>query len=102
MIAFKIILNGEKLALAGVGADGVLTSIVSWGSKDTGRKGSANLHVGGIESPAVHVNWIDKDLEVGDSVEVRIVEQQDVDEPQMRKATPRPDKNAEKDFKVVK
>ncbi len=102
MIAFEIVLNGEKLVLAGVGDDGVLTSIVSWGSADTARKGSVNLSVGGIERPATHVGWIKRELKVGDSVVVNIVEKHDVDEPQSRKAAPRPDPMKENELKIIK
>lgn len=101
MIAFEVVLNGEKIALAGVGDNGVLTAIVTWVSKRAEQNERIDLHVVGTESPAIHLDWIDRDLKVGDSVLVNIVEKYDVDAPQLRQEPPRPDPNMEKQFKVV-
>jgi hypothetical protein len=85
MRAFEIRLNGEKLCLAGIGDDGVLSAIVNW---VTGRQAAdLFLHVGGLVSSAdEHVAWIkQKKLSVGDSVEIKIVEASSVDVPVRRR-----------------
>jgi hypothetical protein len=84
MRAFEIRLNGEKLCLAGIGDDGVLSAIVNW---VTGRQAAyLFLHVGGLVSPVdEHVTWIrQKKLNVGDSVQIKIVEASSVDVPVKR------------------
>ena len=74
MRAFEVWVNGEKLCLAGIGDDGVLTTIVSFAARHG--EGGFLLHVGGLTSQTKgHVNWIDqKPLSVGDNVQVKIVE----------------------------
>jgi hypothetical protein len=66
MRAFEVALNGKKLCLAGIGDDGVLTTIVSWVTR--GGKGDSFLRVGGLITPVnEHVAWTEhKPLRVGD------------------------------------
>src|ERR1700686_3917331 len=59
MRAFEVSVNGEKLCLAGIGDDGVLTTIVTW----AGRQGDRDLflQVGGLISRTKeHVHWINQ------------------------------------------
>jgi hypothetical protein len=87
MRAFEVSLNGKKLCLAGIGDDGVLTTIVNWVTGE----GIADLflEVGGLVSFAdEHVSWIkQKPLQVGDSIKVKIVEAKSVDNPTRRRRT---------------
>ena len=87
MRAFKVYLNGKRLCLAGIGDDGVLTTIVDWVS----RKGVGDLflQVGGLISPKdEHVRWVtQKPLTVGDQLRVEIVEADAVDRPKKRYRT---------------
>ncbi len=82
MRAFDISLNGKKLCRAGIGDDGVLTAIVNW---VTTRKSSGDLflEVGGLISPVEeHVSWVNqKPIQVGDTIQVTVVEAKSVDEP---------------------
>lgn len=84
MRAFEVYLNGKKLCLAGIGNDGVLTTIVNW----VARKGRGDLflEVGGLVSSAdEHVAWINqKPLRVGDQLRIKLVETSSVDEPTKR------------------
>jgi hypothetical protein len=84
MRAFEVALNGKKLCLAGIGDDGVLTTIVSWVTR--GGKGDSFLRVGGLITPVnEHVAWTEhKPLRVGDQVKIRVVEKSVVDEPAHR------------------
>ena len=81
MQAFEVSLNGEKLCLAGVGDDGVLTTTVNW----VARKGECEmfLMVGGLLSRTEeHDNRVDlKYLSVGNEICVKIIEASSVDKP---------------------
>src|SRR5258708_29762698 len=81
MRAFEVSVNGKKLCLAGIGDDGVLTTIVNCVT----RRGAGNLflEVGGLFSPTgEHVSWINqKPLLVGDEVQVKVVETSSADAP---------------------
>jgi hypothetical protein len=81
MRAFEVWLNGEKLCLAGIGVDGVLTTIVNWAGRQG--EGGSFLDVGGLISQTKeHVHWISqKPLTVGDRLQVTIVETDAVDSP---------------------
>jgi len=85
MRAFEISLNGKKLCLAGIGSDGVLSTIVNWVAKRG--EGDLFLEVGGlITPPNEHVSWEQqKPLRVGDRIQVKIVETNSVDEPKRRR-----------------
>jgi hypothetical protein len=81
MRAFEVFVNGEKLCVAGIGDDGVLTSIVTWVARHG--EGDLTVSVGGLYSQTEeHVNWISqRPLSVGDEVHVKIVETDSVDTP---------------------
>jgi len=84
MRAFEICLNGEKLCIAGIGEDGVLSAIISW---VTGKSGAdLHLYLGGLINPGKeHVSWIEhRNLSVGDVIQVKVVEGNSVDEPTRR------------------
>lgn len=95
MPAFQVSLNGKKLCTAGVGAHGVLTTMVTW----VRRKGGATrekkqdsveeellLQVGGLITPTQeHVDWVERPLKAGDEVRVKIVGATKVDQPLSRR-----------------
>ncbi|HXE90698.1 MAG TPA: hypothetical protein VNK82_07020 [Terriglobales bacterium] len=81
MKAFTVSLNGRRLCTAGVGGDGVLTAIVAFvaGHRDE----ELNVSVGGLRTAGqhAHVDWVKKNLKVGDEVHVKIVETVSIDRP---------------------
>jgi|SRR5579863_2170887 len=82
MRAFEVHLNGKKLCVAGIGDDGVLTTIVSYAA----RQGVADvfLQVGGLRTSPTkeHVRWVDqKPLSVGDEIQIKFIEAPSVDTP---------------------
>jgi hypothetical protein len=92
MLCFDVSLNGKRVCRAGLGPEGVLTSIVTWvyhtGPSDDRsqlRAKQVDLHVGGLVNDD-HVAWTDMygDLTVGDNVLVSIVEADNPDEPSRR------------------
>jgi hypothetical protein len=84
MQAFEIHLNGKKLCVAGVGERGVLSGMVTWVAGSPSK--SLSLNIGGLISPKnENVSWIrEKSLQVGDKVQVKIVDVESVDEPSLR------------------
>ena len=90
MRAFEVRLNGKKICLAGVGNDGVLSTIVNWVPRDG--RGELSLDVGGlISSEDQHVMWIrQRRLRLGDRVEVTVVEKDEVDVPAKKKRRANP------------
>jgi len=89
MIALEVHLNGEKVCTAGVGELGVLSSIVSWRGTQHYNDGTAppgaslQLQVSGLTSPSKeHVRWTERNIRMGDRVEIRVIETSAVDLPQ--------------------
>ena len=84
MRAFEISLNGEKLCVAGIVDDGVLSAIVNWVTGENAA--DLFLSVRGLISPLdEHVSWIrQRRLRVGDEIQVRVVEETLVDKPKRR------------------
>jgi hypothetical protein len=101
MRAFEVSLNGSKLCVAGISADGVLTAIVTWVAGDRGA--DLFLEVGGlVSSVQENVTWIrQKPLVVGDEIRVNVREVEAVDPPSRRKSRD-PEKDLEAKKKYVR
>jgi hypothetical protein len=83
MRAFRISLNGKKLCLAGVGYDGVLTTIIT--STRFRNRRETQVRVSGLILPQdEHVVWKRSRLRTGDELRVKIVEAEAVDKPRER------------------
>ena len=94
MRAFEVYLNDKRLCTAGIGDDGVLTTILDH-VKGNGRD-EVSLRVGGLVSPIEeHVTWRTLQLQTGDEVRIKVIESGKVDKP--RKRHPR-DRAAEKKY----
>jgi len=82
MRALKIFLNGEKVCTAGIANDGAVSAIVNslphHGSEDS------HLTVGGLNSHEMqYLKWVrHKPLNVGDSLQIEVIEATAVDEPE--------------------
>ena len=101
MKCFEVTINGEKVCTAGLGDDGVLTSIVSFveisNASDETEESQVNnsenfkLRVGGLmnrESGVTeHVEWLRQGLDVGDEIVIRIIEATVCDEPKNKEVT---------------
>jgi len=87
MRAFEIYLNDQKLCLAGIGDNGVLSAIVTCVMNPTNK--SMFVDMGGLISPkGQHVSWIRQlPVAVGDKIQVNVVEEDSVDEPERRDRT---------------
>ena len=103
MIALKVKLNGELLAIAGREDLCVLNTIIDaagvLGSKSAGtvvekNKALLSVHVGGLSArtdndPGEHMRWLErKTINVGDEITVQILEVDKADQPIPDKRTP--------------
>jgi hypothetical protein len=98
MIAFEVIVNGNKLCDAGIEGLGVLTAILSSTHRVPQPEAEMNqlyppdeliLEVGGLQSarneePGQQMSWASKDLKVGDTIVINIKSLETVDPPEKR------------------
>ena len=87
MTVFDVYLNGRKMCRAGVGANGVLTALVTWTHTRraaAGPRGRARtdtqLEVGGLADDT-HRTWVERRLKAGDRVTVWVVNGDSFDHP---------------------
>lgn len=94
MKAFMVSVNGRHICTAGIGLDGVLSTILSWagGEPHLGAEGEFHLHIGGLDCRTdEHLNWPAPEVAVGDEITIRIIEAEHVDaEGSRRKAQREP------------
>eukprot|EP00918_Siedleckia_nematoides_P060767 GHVU01132633.1.p1 GENE.GHVU01132633.1~~GHVU01132633.1.p1 ORF type:complete len:125 (-),score=23.29 GHVU01132633.1:53-427(-) len=99
MIGFDIKLNGEHVCTAGVKQEGVLTAIVTWVKRAIPSSAANELtnpeyeeeltfDVGGLvqdlDSDDINVKWVDRVLQMGDEICIKVVQTSDVDRPMER------------------
>lgn len=101
MLAFEVYLNDTQLCTAGVDADGVLTSILSWIKRSDPPSGECELEVGGLESSSQeHLRWVACPVSCGQEIRIKIRDADSVDEAPYRRAI-NPEDNVEKQKKYV-
>jgi hypothetical protein len=96
MLAFEVYINGKKRCTAGVRGPGVLTATVCWVLREPKsglrKRKELNLGVGGLVSRSDEfLEWLQRDLQPGDEVTIRVLEAAKVDKPKTRRrqrATP--------------
>jgi len=93
MTAIEVHVNGKKQCIAGIARDGVVSAHLSWVGRGDDHPGlpreDVSLHVGGLDSKRdEHVNWIDRDMAVGDEIVLRIVDVRKPDAPRKKSRTP--------------
>jgi hypothetical protein len=100
MRTFEVFLNGERLCVAGIDGDGVLSAILT--SVRVKARDELGLAVGGfVSATREQVNWTRVDLKVGDEVRVRILESASADEPETRER-PDPEHDLERQKNYVR
>jgi hypothetical protein len=90
MLAFEVYINGKKQCTAGIAGPAVLTAAVCWVLRNPAqrrlRRKELNLGVGGLVSRSdEHLEWLQRDLQSGDEVTIRILETARVDKPRKRR-----------------
>jgi hypothetical protein len=91
MICFEVEINGEIACVAGVGETGVLTSILTWAKNNPASStersvNELNLTVGGLKidetnAGKAHLDWVRRDLQVGDQIRIKVIECSECDAP---------------------
>jgi hypothetical protein len=89
MIAFEIHLNGTKKCTAGIGKPGVLSTTLTWVLREPeGRRRKSEkmeLGVGGLVSRTDDfLEWLQRDIRLGDEIAIRIVEVANSDAPKTK------------------
>jgi hypothetical protein len=77
MKAYEVYLNGRHLVTAGVGLNGVLSTIVTWTtvSPPAREGGEFHFYVGGVDGQTgEHIDWSVPDVGVGDEITIKIIE----------------------------
>ena len=111
MIAFEVMVNGNKLCDAGIEGLGVLSAILSLAHRVPKPEAEMNelyppdellLEVGGLKSardnePGQHMSWLSKHLQVGDTIVINIKSLETVDPPE--KCVPGESRDAVKESK---
>jgi hypothetical protein len=82
MRALEVFVNGQRVCLAGIECDGVMSAHVARVIGGQGRVEKIHLHVGGLED-GVHSTWSVPPVGVGDEVTIRIVNAPAVDPPSL-------------------
>lgn len=95
MLCFEVEINREQICTTGIGEFGYLTSALSWrrsrkpNPSPVLEERSAVLSVGGVIETEPDTDevleWVERDLAVGDEVTIRIVEAARSDEPAERR-----------------
>jgi hypothetical protein len=95
MLAFEVYINGKKRCTAGIRGPCVLTAALCWVLREPGsrrKRQELNLGVGGLNGRSDEdLQWLQRDLQRGDEVTIRIIEAAQVDNPKTRRrrrATP--------------
>src|SRR5512133_2888069 len=94
MTVFDVYVNERRCCRAGVGADGVLTAIVSWvkltgpAARNARRLGQpaeeSRIQVGGL-SKGTHRSWLEQRLTAGDRVAIAVGKAAVADRPLRRR-----------------
>ena len=95
MLAFEVYINGKKRCIAGLREPCVLTAALCWVVRKPGsglKRRELNFGVGGLASRSDEdLQWLQRELQRGDEVTIRIIEAAKVDKPKTRRrqrATP--------------
>ncbi len=106
MTAFEVSLNGKLLCTAGL-ENGVVTAILDWvnspganprRTKNAAPKEFLSIYAGGLNTATEeHVVWRRRNLKVGDSVSIQVVDVPRADKPrERRKRDPKQELRAKK------
>ena len=84
MKAFKTELNGKRICVAGVGTNGVLSTMADYVG-NAAQGSTISLSVSGLFTETdEHAIWNRVDLKVGDKVVLKVIETDAVDQPKER------------------
>jgi len=86
MIAFEVSINGEYICTAGVEQIGSLSAITTWAKRSNPTSDEElRFHLGGLVCDSkgnnIYLKWIDRNLQAGDEINIKIVQVSQVDKP---------------------
>ena len=85
MLCFEVRINDGPPVTAGAEEISVLAAMVNYVAK----RHEIDIRVGGLVSPSEgdceHLDWIEEDLRVGDSISIRVVESEEPAQPASRR-----------------
>lgn len=93
MTAFEICINGKKFCTAGLDEPGVVTSILSWvradpKGRDTVPVDRLDFRIAGLRTRTeTHLTWRNRDLCIGDEVNIKILAKAKVDRPTRKRSS---------------
>ena len=79
MTAIEVRVNGKRQCVAGIAHDGLVSAILSWFGRGDDRpelpREDITFRVSGIDSKRdEHVDWLSRDMAVGDEIVLRVVD----------------------------
>ena len=81
MTALEVSRNGKRLCVAGVGDSGVVDAHLMWNGRPR-KAAHPHRRVGGLDASANQfLHWLDRTLQVGDVITIRVVEVGESDPP---------------------
>jgi hypothetical protein len=87
MICFEIYINGQKVCLAGVGSDGVLSAMATFIASSKSQ--NTDFRVSGLSKvdaeTSQQIEWLDRELSIGDVLTIKVVETENYDIPPSQK-----------------
>jgi hypothetical protein len=98
MRVFDIYVNGNRLCVAGINGEGVLTAILD--SVKTKGRDEMGITVGGLDDvTGEHLTWIGTPLAIDDEVRIKVLDAANADAPLKRERTdPARDTEAKKNY----
>jgi hypothetical protein len=104
MIAYQISVNGKRVATAGL-RQGVVSAIAKWVfipsdvATDPDKDWHAGFSVAALDDiTSEHLKWFRHDLQLGDEINIKLIETEQVDEPTERE--PSSEKKSNDDTKA--
>jgi hypothetical protein len=97
-LGFQVQVNGETPVRAGDESVSVLTAIISYVASTKGIELAIGGLIAGESSKREHVEWLQRELAVGDRIVLTIVESADVDPPVRRREDPGPSEEQERRY----
>src|SRR5262245_25033312 len=103
MICFEVEINGQKVATAGIPGLAVLSVITSWvcspGQEPGAMIEDLDVSIAGLDSNSedeegTHMRWGRRELAPGDTVTVRVLDQETADPPEGPEVIPPPPSTA--------
>jgi hypothetical protein len=89
MLAFAIYINGRKSCTIGLNEPGVVTTNLTWvrGQKESKQEADDLFAMasGLVSRTGTHLTWIQRQIKIGDVIEIKIIEAEDISKPKFKR-----------------